>query len=88
MSIPDKPLQIKQLDLDQLTLAENRLLFGRTYNVDKFYQFLIDNSNWTEEEAGQITRAELDEVHLQVTEKVCEQATPLAKSPPSGDGPG
>jgi hypothetical protein len=87
MGIPDKPLELQQVDLDKMTLAENRVLFGAKYSIDEFYQWLLVHTNWTEEEAGQITRAELAEVHLKVAQAVSEQATPLAKSPPSENGP-
>lgn len=83
MSIPDKPLVINLTDLDSLTLAENRLLYGERYVIDEFYQFLLDRvdhaESWTESEIGAITRGELAGVHAQVRAKLVEQATPLAK---------
>ncbi len=88
MAIPDKPLEIKGIDLGQMTLAENRLIFGRRFNLDDFYQWLLDHTNWTEADAGAITRAEVLEVHAQVADRITELAVPLESKPSAEPTPG
>lgn len=72
MAIPTTPLIISKYDVDNLTLAENRTLFGGTYTIDDFYQFLIDytdhDKSWTVEEIGKIKRTELTDVRRQLFE--------------------
>lgn len=82
MAIPQKTLVINDSELDELTLEENRILFGERYNVDAFYQYLIDHvdhaNSWTIRDIGKIKRRELDDVRSQVANLINERAVPLA----------
>jgi hypothetical protein len=70
MPIPQKPLTIVDYDPDELTLDESHTLFGETYSVDEFRQFLLDHvdhaTSWTEKEVGHIKRKELPAVRQQL----------------------
>jgi hypothetical protein len=82
MAIPNKPLVIKDYDVEELTLAENQCLHGETYFVDEFRQFLEDHvdheQSWTIAEIRKIKRKELAEVRAQLFAKLAGMAVPLA----------
>lgn len=92
MPIPSKPLVLSAFDTSALTLRENRVLFGDSYNVDEFYQYLLDHvdhaTSWTLAEIGDITRAELGEVRAQLFVSLTERAVPLVSKPTSAAGRG
>jgi hypothetical protein len=92
MPLPNKPLIIKDYDVEELTLDESRVIFGDTYVVEDFRQFLIDHvdheKSWTEKEIGKIKRKELSDVRAAVYNAIRELALPLVSPPPSGDGRG
>ena len=95
MAIPQKPLVIADYDPDELSLGESHTLFGDTYAVDDFRQFLIDHidhaTSWSLEEIDAIKRSELGEVRRQLFEKIVEaepKSAPLAKPPRSKGGRG
>ncbi len=90
MAIPNKPLIIT--GWEDRTLGEHHVIFGETYVIEDFRQFLLDHvdheKSWTEAEIKKIKVAELDKVHVQIFEKIREQAVPLASAQPSEDGQG
>jgi len=83
MAIPDKPLVIKDFDPDDLTLGEINALYGDSYIIDEFTQFLIDHvdhaESWTIKEIRAIKRKELADVRKQLFIKIEELALPLPK---------
>jgi hypothetical protein len=85
MAIPNKPLVISDYDIEELTLAEHRCLYGDTYIIDEFRQFLEDHidhaQSWTVAEIRKIKRKELAEVRAQIYAKLEEMAVPLANAP-------
>lgn len=85
MAIPDKPLIVTGYDVDELTLAENRTLFGSDYVIDDFRQFLIDHvdhvQSWTEKEIGAIKRKELAEVRTQLFYALADAKAVKAEPP-------
>ena len=92
--LPTTKLVIKDFDPDKnhRTLKDNHTLFGSTYIVDDFYQWLLAHTDhetsWTEDEIGAITFAELDEVRRQLREALVEFFIPLVTKPLSESGDG
>jgi hypothetical protein len=76
MTIPNKPLIIINYDPDEMTLGESHTLFGETYVVDDFRQFLIDHvdheKSWTVEEIDAIKRKELNDVRKQLFDQLID----------------
>lgn len=83
MAIPNKPLVIKDFNPDELTLGEINALYGDSYIIDEFTQFLIDHvdhdASWTTKEIRAIKRKELADVRHQLFSKIEELALPLPK---------
>ncbi len=101
MSIPSKPLVVIGYDIDELTLGESHVLFGDTYSIDVFRQFLLDHidhtASWTEAEIDGIKRKELPNIRKQLFETLLElkpvevsevDRRPLVTPPRSDDGRG
>ncbi|MFH0938242.1 MAG: hypothetical protein V1899_03040 [Planctomycetota bacterium] len=80
MAIPQTALVIVEYDPDELTLGESHTLFGDTYAVDDFRQFLLDHvdhkKSWTRKEIDAIKRKELDVVRKQLFDALIDMKSP------------
>lgn len=76
----NKPLELA-IDADTITLDELCLFEEDGFTVTAFRQFLRDRSNWTKEEIGKLTKADLEEVMTTARAAAQETAIPLGNSP-------
>ena len=83
MAIPNRKLELKELDFKDLTLNDVLVYTGEIEGIDglKVLRFwLKDNSkNWTLEDIGRIRISDLPEVVRMITEEVEKQSVPLEK---------
>jgi len=78
MTIPTEPL-IVNLDGNNLTLDEYCLFNpdGAAVDFPVLRQFMIDHTNWTKKQIGQLRGGEIKEVLEQIIAKVKDDAVPL-----------
>ena len=91
MAIPDTPLEIKNLDPEEMTLDEMILLsapqsLSNAEMLVVFRGFMIEHTNWTAKQIGGIKSKEMRDVTSQIMEAVKRLAVPLEKPPASENG--
>ena len=76
MAIPDKALEVTA-DLNKLTVGDLKVFSRKGFDFYDFRQFLIDHTNWMEDEIDTITLEELTNVAEQLGEALKAKAVPL-----------
>ena len=76
-----KPLEVRNLDPDEMTLDEMCLFDGEGFTATGFRQFLLDHTNWTRAEVGILKVTQQLDVAKQMGEKMQAAAVPFVSAP-------
>lgn len=81
MTIPTEKL-VLNIDPDQMTLDDVELFYEPSkFKPSSFKAFMAAHSNWTAEQTGKLTLAELKDVAAQIGEAIQDASVPKAKAP-------
>lgn len=92
MAIPDGAVELRDMDMDRLTLDELTLLFDPESlevgeQVSMFRRFCLAHTNWSRKQVGAITAGELQTVMTKFADALKALAVPKETAPDSKPGP-